>query len=634
MLTLTSLISIALAIFFVSKPGSHWFLRLTCGALISLGTALLVLYFGINYFTGEGVNEAALYHLQVGLTGAGFGEYLQLAIAYLAILIGLPSVVWVSGKKYWNSKARFELSHHSGNHPKYQLATLVFALMAALLGPIQLEAYQLQLMRNSADTDYRRQQGSSRSVTVPGYRAPEIFPIAEKTRNLVYIYAESLELTYFDSTLFPGLTPELTRLKSTFTQFSNIRSPKGTTWTIGGMVGSQCGVPLYTTSNGNSMGGVDKFLPGAVCVGDLLQEYGYEFHYFGGADTRFAGKGNFLTSHNFETVNGNREISAKLKSKGTIAPSNAWGLYDDLVLDQAYEKFLQLSSEGKRFALYTLTLDTHHPNGHPSPSCRGNLYGSGDNKILNAVKCSDQLITAFVERILKSPYADEIVVVIASDHLAMKNSAWGILSQVPERRNLFLVADSSNHAEQFDSDKPGNVFDIAPTVLHRMGFDLRLGLGRNLFKEASLSENRGLLETSEPLIKSFVLSLWDFPQLIDFVTVDPSGRLDLDDRSLEPPVLVQFDSEFRSTVSFANPAPGQSFKDNLPLLIDGKTAFIMVDKCQNRDKLTIASSIEQKVYPSGQLCFFAGGRRLNLWSPIPEEGPLQFDLPKIRMLTR
>jgi hypothetical protein len=33
----------------------------------------------------------------------------------------------------------------------------------------------------------------------------------------------------------------------------------------------------------------------------------------------------------------------------------------------------------------TLTLDTHHPDGHPSRSCDGSIYRDGSNPILNAV---------------------------------------------------------------------------------------------------------------------------------------------------------------------------------------------------------------------------------------------------------
>lgn len=117
---------------------------------------------------------------------------------------------------------------------------------------------------------------------------------AAQAKNLVYIYAESLERTYLDENLFPGLITELKELEQSALSFTGLEQVSGTHWTIAGMVASQCGIPLVTASGGNAMSGIDRFLPGATCLGDVLHTRGYNLIYMGGADNDFAGNKQIL----------------------------------------------------------------------------------------------------------------------------------------------------------------------------------------------------------------------------------------------------------------------------------------------------------------------------------------------------
>lgn len=85
-----------------------------------------------------------------------------------------------------------------------------------------------------------------------------------------------------------------------------------------------------------------------------------------GANLRFAGKDVFLKSHGFDHLYGSEEL------KSVVADPhyrNDWGFYDDTVLDEAWKKFEELSRSGQRFSLFTLTVDTHHPDGFISRTC-------------------------------------------------------------------------------------------------------------------------------------------------------------------------------------------------------------------------------------------------------------------------
>lgn len=56
------------------------------------------------------------------------------------------------------------------------------------------------------------------------------------------------------------------------------------------------------------MGGMDIYLPGATCIGDILKHIGYSMTYSGGASLVFGGKGDFYRSHGFDIVRGKEEF--------------------------------------------------------------------------------------------------------------------------------------------------------------------------------------------------------------------------------------------------------------------------------------------------------------------------------------
>ncbi|HAI06197.1 MAG TPA: phosphoglycerol transferase I, partial [Pantoea sp.] len=127
--------------------------------------------------------------------------------------------------------------------------------------------------------------------------------IAQPHLNVVYIYGESLERTYFDQHAFPGLAPELSRLKEQSIDFSQTEQLPGTDYTIAGMVASMCGIPLFAPFDGNASASLSSFYPQNVCLGDILKNSGYDNWFIQGADLRFAGKDVFLKSHGFDPAN-------------------------------------------------------------------------------------------------------------------------------------------------------------------------------------------------------------------------------------------------------------------------------------------------------------------------------------------
>lgn len=158
---------------------------------------------------------------------------------------------------------------------------------------------------------------------------------------------------------------------------------------------------------------------------------------------------------------------------------NDWGFYDDTVLDEAWKKFEELSRSGQRFSLFTLTVDTHHPDGFISRTCNRKKYDfdGKPNQSFSAVSCSQENIATFINKIKASPWFKDTVIVVSSDHLAMNNTAWKYLNK-QDRNNLFFVIRGDKPQQETLAVKR-NTMDNGATVLDILGGDNYLGLGRS-----------------------------------------------------------------------------------------------------------------------------------------------------------
>jgi phosphoglycerol transferase MdoB-like AlkP superfamily enzyme len=309
-------------------------------------------------------------------------------------------------------------------------------------------------------------------------------------RNLVLIYLESVEDTFFDETLFPGLMPNLTALREDeAVWFSEMRQYPGTGWTIAAMVASQCGVPLLSEMWGNDIfENVDDPFAQVTCLGEYLQEAGYATSFVGGATLKFAGKGTFLGDNGFDVRLGLDE----LPNTG----AHKWGLYDADTFTHARALFDGLAEGEAPFLLSVLTLDTHFPDGMPSPGCRP--YAPDALLMLDAVHCADQLVADFVAHVRASPAGKDTVIAIMSDHLFMEGEVEDVLDK-GVRKPFFFLLDPAREAEE----RAGAFthFDVAPTLLEAVGLPgAWFPFGHSLLShEEGLAEARNLTgEDFEP----------------------------------------------------------------------------------------------------------------------------------------
>jgi len=567
MLVLVMCVAFAMLAALIWTPAKPRSLATVCFALIN---AVVLILCGLlilrQWLDMPSLEAAVIYHLRVGMEQAGYADfwreiaaiaaYLMMVLACLALplLRLLPAMPKPGGNR------------------------LAVALMTAamLLGPGHSFYSSSNMTAASQAVLFETFRDQYVSVTK--------LPAVETPKSLIYLYLESLERTYFNEAIFPGLVPNLKRLEAAGLSFAHVKETPYTNWTIAGMVASQCGVPLLLPESdygqeahyGNAMGGISAFMPNANCMGDLLKTADYQLRYLGGASLKFAGKGNFYLTHGFDETIGIDELADQMTGQEC---TNAWGLCDDELFQLAERHLLELQAGPDPYALVMLTLDTHAPRGMKSRSCGPLQYGDGDNPILNAVHCTDLLVGQLVDRLTAKGYLRNAVLVVASDHLSNRNTATELMNR-GWRQNLFfaLGADITAKRIQVNVEK----VDLAPVVLNLLGYDVpRLGFG--------ISPVQGVTEIVPPTLEidwnqvtnSSQLSryLWSFPDLTGDIVLEADGEeLKINDTSLSLPTLILLSEKLQ--IASIHPAM-YSATQAAQTLLDrpGSQRFIWADRC-------------------------------------------------------
>ena len=422
--------------------------------LLFLANALLAVSF---FQQGYGFNYQFFEHLTVEslhIAVAGFRKETALFFAAALLAITLPFVL----------SRRFEYSKRKRHQ---RPLALVIALLFCYPG------WDLVSFFLAEDGIQNYQKSQSLEMAKANYSAPP------KTKNVILIYAEQLEQLYFDSDVFPERP--LMRLTETYDnsmRFTNVKQVPGTGWTTAGMIASQCG---FGVTGGIHFGGNSRLssvaapFPDAECIADYLRLKGYRSVFLGGAPLAFGGKGNFLRTHGFDKVIGRSELKAELSD---LKHLSSWGVHDDQLFEIAKREIAELEATGKPYLFSLLTLGTHHPKGELSPSC--GPYDSDTNPMINALNCTDSLLSQLLSDLRSITEADNTVIAVFSDHLAMRNSLSDrLLERRGDRRLLFFllseepieVADELSH------------FDVGPTLLEAAGFPptITIGFGKSYF---------------------------------------------------------------------------------------------------------------------------------------------------------
>ena len=337
---------------------------------------------------------------------------------------------------------------------------------------------------------------------------PGILHFPEQKRNLIYIFLESMESTYADPTAGEMITdcyiPELETLARENLNFSQNEglggalSYPGTTWTAAAMVAQTAGVPVKMSLEADTYGAEDAFLPGAISIGQILEEQGYTQLLLLGSNAEFHGREVYFTEH------GNYEIldTDALKAAGRLPEDYEawWGFEDEKLFSYAREELARLAKDGTPFNFTMLTADTHFPDGCPCRLCRDDF----EVPYANVLACSSRQVAEFVAWIQQQPFYQNTTVVISGDHLTMDA---GFMQGVdPEyTRTVYNCLIHPAVVPVSEKNRQFGTFDLFPTTLAALGVKIdgdRLALGTNLFSEReTLTEEYGYTYLSEELQK-------------------------------------------------------------------------------------------------------------------------------------
>lgn len=385
---------------------------------------------------------------------------------------------------------------------------------------------------------YLDAQFASSSFIEDNYVDPDsvdlIFP--EKKKNLIYIFLESTETSFlskqnggsFGKTVIPEL--EGMMLDPSNVHFSNTNtlggaiSTYGASWTIAGMFAQSSGLPLKLPIGYENMMGIsESFFATTTCLGDILDENGYNQALMVGSNSYFGGRNQYYTAHGNQTI----YDLYSAKADGIIDDDyyqNYWGMSDVDLYEYAKQVLGELSADDEPFAFTFLTVDTHFPSGFPCEECvefrkdgDGNylLDSNGNrrpqrynydpsNQYCNVFRCASKQIYEFVEWLKVQDYFEDTTIVIAGDHLTMDA---GFSNRIPDtytRTPVNLIINSSVSPYNSKNREFATV-DMFPTTLAAMGVTFegdRLGLGTNLFSNRkTLVEEMGLEAYEDALLQ-------------------------------------------------------------------------------------------------------------------------------------
>lgn len=315
----------------------------------------------------------------------------------------------------------------------------------------------------------------------------------EQKRNLIYIFLESMEMTYADKknggAFEKNTIPELTKLAEENEDFSENNkklnggiSLSGTGWTMGAMFGQTSGLPLSISIDRNAMSSQDSFFPGVTTLGDILKQEGYSQTLLIGSDATFGGRRLYFEDHgSYEIEDYNYALENNKIPEGYKV---WWGYEDQKLFGFAKEKLQELSQKDEPFNLTMLTVDTHFEDGYVCDLCEDKF---GDNQYANVMACSSKQVKAFIDWVEQQDFADNTTIVISGDHPTMDKD---FCQDVPAdyQRKVYTTYINASAQKEIEGE--------------------RLGLGTNLYSsKQTLTECLGVeKEQSELLKKSKLLN--------------------------------------------------------------------------------------------------------------------------------
>ncbi len=351
------------------------------------------------------------------------------------------------------------------------------------------------------------------STDVKDERLAELYEVPRPVRkpasaqpNFIHIFLESTERAYLNEPVFGPIMQPLAFAAHQGFSATNLLQVKDTGWSAAGSTSAYCGVPLSSIGlgMGNHFTVFEKFMPSAKCLGDILKQDGYDLTLISGADKESAAFDKIFGQHGFDSfMDFNAHLALYPEDAKSILKDGrtTFGSHDDIVFRTAFETLEAKKVEPNPFGMTIMTMGGHAPHGNLSPSCKNRPEMKlAKTSSLKAIYCTNLLVQEFLIKAQNQGLLENTIVVLQSDHLAMKNEVFHDIVK-SERRNLFYMFGPGIKPHQ--RDRVSTTMDIFPTLLEALGYDLpngKAGLGTSMFSDnPSIAQKLGV-ETIDDMI--------------------------------------------------------------------------------------------------------------------------------------
>ena len=451
--------------------------------------------------------DAILFTLFSNLTGVST----ELVVSYLKYAIP-PTVLCTAAVCFillFKPKKKLEVSVKN-----FKLALFPFKRVFSLIVAIVIFSSLTITGANKVKAfDYISYQLNPSDFIEKEYVDPKEVNIAfpENKRNLVYIFMESMETSFFSKELGGGLDynviPELYSLAENNINFSGNANVGGSytvpgaTWTMGGLLAETSGLPLRLPIRiANNMVYRKNFFPSVSTLTDILKENGYRQSFMCGSDIDFGGRKQYFEQHGALTI-----YDYNTAQKDGIIPEGYWdefwGMEDHHLYDYAKQELPKIAEGDDPFAFFMLTVDTHHISGNLCEKC-GNEY---DEQYENVYSCASKQVDEFIKWIQAQDFYENTTVIIVGDHKSMDSEYFDRNFSDDYVRKIYNCFINSAVESPYTKNRNFTQLDIFPTTLASLGCSIegeRLGLGVNLFSgKETLAEKYGIKEMQAEIKK-------------------------------------------------------------------------------------------------------------------------------------
>lgn len=454
-----------------------------------------------NYFSGLNIDKI-LFHINAPIQGTGqeiLGDFITSVMIPSLLIFLVTILIFYIG---YNSKSKYYLKISNDKNsstkkillwPIGHFKSLLSVVILLLFSFIIIEANNRLFL-----FDYIRNQLNRSNFIAEHYVEPSdqniTFP--ETKQNLVFIYLESMENTFGDTmsggAFEDNYIPELTALAENNLTFSNDDNVLGGTleyystgWTIASLFAHSTGLPLKTPIRSNDFADqFDQFFPGAISIGEILNNNGYSNTFMIGSDVTFGNRDKFYEQHGDYNI-----IDYEYALDNSLIPADYnvwWGYEDRKLFEFAKDELLFLSDSDNPFNFTLLTADTHHEDGYLDEYAAQ----SYSDQYANVLADSSKQVDEFVQWIQNQDFYENTSIILVGDHLTMDSDFLDSIDGSYQRTLYNTIINPALTTEEIDNNRFRNrhftPYDWFPTTLATIGVEIngeRLGLGTNLYSD-------------------------------------------------------------------------------------------------------------------------------------------------------